>query len=66
MLAIEVHLAPDLKATRQVVLREKDGDYTSIQFDQQVVNPKFDEQTFDRKAPLPIERIRQTAEMAQK
>ncbi len=62
MQAIEVHLAPDLKATRQVVLREKDGDYTTIQFDAQVVNVKFDEQTFNRQAPLDVEQIRQAAQ----
>ena len=59
--AIEVHLAPDLRATRQIVLRENDGDFTDIQFDGQVVNLKFMEQTFDRKAPVELERIRQTA-----
>jgi len=59
--AIEVHLAPDLKATRQIVLRENDGDFTDIQFDGQVVNLRFPEQTFDRKAPLDLERVRQTA-----
>ena len=58
MHAIEVHLAPDLKTTRQVVLREPDGDFTSIRFDDQVVNAKFQEQAFDRKAPLDLERIR--------
>jgi outer membrane lipoprotein carrier protein len=60
--AIEVHLAPDLKATRQVVLRENNGDYTDIRFDHQVVNLKFDGQTFDQAAPLGVERIRQMAE----
>lgn len=59
--AIEVHLAPDLKATRQIILRENNGDFTDIQFDGQVVNLKFKEQTFDRKAPLDLERIRSTA-----
>jgi hypothetical protein len=61
MQAIEVHLAPDLKATRQIVLREKDGDFTSIRFDQQVVNFKFQPPTFDRKEPLDLEQIRQAA-----
>jgi len=56
-----VHLTPELKATRQIILREHDGDFTDIQFDGQVVNLKFQEQTFDRKAPLDLERIRQTA-----
>jgi hypothetical protein len=64
--AIEVHLAPDLKATRQIILRENDGDFTDIQFDGQVVNLEFQEQTFDRKAPLDLERIRQTAPSGKK
>lgn len=58
MHAIEVHLAPDLKTTRQVVLREPDGDFTSIRFDDQVVNAKFQERAFDRKAPLDLDLIR--------
>jgi hypothetical protein len=58
MHAIEVHLAPDLKTTRQVILREPDDDFTSIRFDDQVVNAKFQEQVFDRKAPLDLELIR--------
>jgi outer membrane lipoprotein-sorting protein len=57
--AIEVHLAGDLKATRRVVLREQTGDYTDIQFDQQVVNVSFREGTFDRKAPLALDAVRE-------
>lgn len=59
--AIEVHLAPDLKATRKVVLRENDGDFTSIEFDQQAVNLKFPDHTFDLNAPLELEQVRQVA-----
>lgn len=61
MKAIEVHVAPDLKATRRVVLRENTGDFTDIQFDQQVVNRKFPEGTFDRKSPLVLGKIREVA-----
>jgi outer membrane lipoprotein-sorting protein len=64
--AIEVHLALDLKATRQIVLRENDGDFTDIQFDGQVVNLKFGEQTFDRKAPLELDRVRHAAPHGEK
>jgi outer membrane lipoprotein-sorting protein len=61
MQAIEVHLAPDLRATRRVVLREKDGDFTDIRFSGQVVGLAFPAQTFDRSAPLPLDAIRQAA-----
>ncbi len=61
MKAIEVHLAPDLKATRRVVLRESTGDYTDIQFDEQVVNRQFKAGTFDRKSPASLEAVRQVA-----
>jgi outer membrane lipoprotein-sorting protein len=61
MLAIEVHLAPDLRATRRVVLREKDSDLTDIRFSDQVVGLAFPARTFDRSAPLALEVIRQAA-----
>ena len=58
MAAIEVHLAADLKATRRVVLRENGGDYTDIQFSEQVVNFDLPPKTFDRSAPVDIEKIK--------
>jgi outer membrane lipoprotein-sorting protein len=61
MAAIEVHLAPDLKATRRVVLRETDGDYTDIRFTEQVVNFELPPKTFDRSAPVDIEKIQAAA-----
>jgi outer membrane lipoprotein-sorting protein len=61
MQAIEVHIAPDLKATRRVVLRENGGDFTDIRFDQQVVNAAFQERTFDRKTPLDLKSVEQAA-----
>jgi len=57
--AIEVRLAPDLAVTRQVVIREKDGDFTEIRFDGQFVGLRLPEGTFDRRAPLALEQIRQ-------
>ena len=62
MAAIEVHLAADLKATRRVVLRETDGDYTDILFTEQVVNFAPPPKTFDRTAPAGIEKVRAAAE----
>ena len=58
MAAIEVHLAADLKGTRRVVLRENGGDYTDIRFSEQVVNQELPLKTFDRSAPVDIEKIR--------
>jgi len=62
MQAIEVHLAPDLQSTRQVVLRENGGDFTLIQFDKQVVNPHFPPMTFDRAKPAEIETVGRAAQ----
>ena len=57
MAAIEVHLTADLKETRRVVLRENGGDYTDIQFSNQLVNLKLPAKTFDRSAPVDVETI---------
>lgn len=62
MSAIEVQLAPDLKGTRQVVLREKGGDYTAIRFDEQAVNVELPRNTFDRQSPAALEEVRKAAE----
>lgn len=64
MAAIEVHLAADLQGTRRVVLRENGGDYTDIQFSEQVVNFDLPPNTFDRSAPVDIEKIRSAAAQA--
>jgi outer membrane lipoprotein-sorting protein len=61
MATIEVHLALDLKATRRVVLRENGGDYTDIQFSEQLVNVELPPKTFDRSMPVDIEKIRAAA-----
>lgn len=61
MAAIEVYLAPDLKATRRVVLRETDGDYTDIEFTEQVVNFKPPPKTFDLNVPVNIKKIEAVA-----
>ena len=65
MKAIEVHLAPDLKATRRVVLRETGGDDTDIRFSEQVVGAALPPMTFDRNAPLELEQIRAAVAKAQ-
>jgi len=61
MKAIEVHLAPDLKGTRAVVLRENDGDYTEILFAGQVAGMEFPRQTFDLTKPLDIQAVAKAA-----
>jgi outer membrane lipoprotein-sorting protein len=64
MVVIEVHLAADLKGTRRVILRENGGDYTDIQFSGQLVNLELPAKTFDRNAPVEIEKIRAAATSA--
>ncbi|MEI7731678.1 MAG: outer membrane lipoprotein carrier protein LolA [Verrucomicrobiota bacterium] len=61
MQAIEVHLTPDLKGTRRVVLRETGGDYTDIRFEDQQVGWSLPPRTFDRNAPLAVEEIKKNA-----
>lgn len=56
--AIEVHLAPDLRGTRQVILRETNADFTDIRFDEQTVNRPLPPGTFDRAKPLPLDAVR--------
>ena len=57
MQAIEIHLAPDFRVTRRVVLRELDGDYTEIRFSEQQADPPFPAGTFDRSQPVELDQI---------
>jgi hypothetical protein len=57
--AIEVHLLPDLKGTRRVILRENNADFTDIRFDEQTANRPLPAGTFDRAKPLPLESVRE-------
>jgi outer membrane lipoprotein-sorting protein len=61
MAAIELHLAADLKATRRIVLRETDGDYTEIIFSEQSVNFILPARTFDRVAPAALAELQAAA-----
>lgn len=61
LLQVEVHLQPDLKGTRQVILREDGGDQTEIRFEDQVTNIDFPEGTFDTLNPVAIERVQEAA-----
>ena len=59
--AIEIHMTPDLTATRQVVLRQSGGDFTSIRFTKQAINVPFPAATFDLSNPAGLDLIRQAA-----
>jgi len=62
MASIELHLAADLKATRRIVLRETDGDYTEIIFSEQTVNFEPPPKTFDRAAPAKLADVQAAAQ----
>jgi outer membrane lipoprotein-sorting protein len=57
MQGIEIHLAPDLRGTRRVVLREAGGDFTDIRFSEQVTEPPLPPGTFHRRNPADLEQI---------
>lgn len=56
--ALEVHLNPDLSATREVVMREPGGDFTRIIFTREKRDVKFPEQTFDQTKPAELSAIK--------
>lgn len=56
--ALEVHLNPDLSATREVVMREPGGDFTRIIFTREKRDVKFPEQTFDQTKPTELSAIK--------
>jgi len=56
--AFELHFTEDLTAgARQVVMRQPDGDWTSIEFSHQVANKPLPAGTFDLQTPADIEGI---------
>ncbi len=56
--ALEIHLQPDLSATREVIMREPGGDLTRIIFNREKRSVKFPEKTFDQTKPLDIGAIK--------
>lgn len=62
MQAIEIHLAPDFRATRRVVLHEANGDFTDIHFSEQVAEPALPTGTFDCSRPVALEQIREAVQ----
>ena len=57
MSSLEVHLLPDLSATRQVVMNEPNGDLTRITFRNEKRDVEFPEKTFDQSKPLDVAAI---------
>jgi outer membrane lipoprotein-sorting protein len=56
--SMEIHLSPDLSATRQVVMNEPNGDLTRINFHAEKYNVDFPAGTFDQSKPVPIAEIK--------
>jgi outer membrane lipoprotein-sorting protein len=56
--ALEIHLNPDLSATREVVMREPGGDFTRIIFKREQRGVKFPEKTFDQTKPAELAAIK--------
>ena len=54
MSSLEVHLLPDLSATREVVMNEPNGDLTRITFHFEKRDASFPARTFDQSKPLEI------------
>lgn len=56
--ALEIHLHPDLSATREVIMREPGGDFTRIIFNRERRNMKFPEKSFDQTKPTELAAIK--------
>ena len=56
--SLEVRMAPDFSATREVILREPGGDFTRILFRRERRNVTLPAATFDQARPLAISAIR--------
>jgi len=54
MSSLEVHLLPDLSATKEVVMNEPNGDLTRITFRNEKRDVEFPAKTFDQSKPLDI------------
>jgi len=54
MSSLEVHLLPDLSATKQVLMNEPNGDLTRITFRNEKRDVEFPAKTFDQAKPLDI------------
>jgi outer membrane lipoprotein-sorting protein len=59
--SLEIHLLPDLSATREVVMHQSGGDFTRILFRREVRDVKFPDGAFDQTKPLGIAAIKAAA-----
>jgi outer membrane lipoprotein-sorting protein len=64
MSSLEVHLLPDLSATKQVVMNEPNGDLTRITFRNEKRDVEFPAKTFDQSKPLDIAAVQATVKNA--
>jgi len=56
--SLEIHLAADLTATREVVMNEPNGDLTRITFHDEKHNVQFPQDTFSQNKPLEISTLK--------
>lgn len=56
--SLEIHLPPDLSATREVVMNEPNGDLTRILFQNEKRGVPFPPGTFDQAKPLEISAVK--------
>jgi len=62
--SIEVKMAPDFSATREVVMNEPNGDFTRIIFHREKRGVKFPPGTFDQTKPLEISAVKSAVDHA--
>jgi outer membrane lipoprotein-sorting protein len=62
--SLEVKMAPDFSATREVVMNEPNGDFTRIIFHREKRGVKFPPGTFDQTKPLEIAAIKAAVDNA--
>jgi len=62
--SIEVKMAPDFSATREVVMNEPNGDFTRIIFNREKREVKFPAGTFDQTKPLEIAAVKAAVDNA--
>jgi len=62
--SVEVKMAPDFSATREVVMHEPNGDFTRIVFNREKRNVKFPAGTFDQTKPLDIAAVKAAVDHA--
>jgi len=63
--SLEVKMAPDFSATREVVMNEPNGDLTRIVFNREKRNVKFPPGTFDQAKPLEIVAVKAAVDNSQ-